>query len=157
MDARWLRGVFPPIPTPFSEAGALEKPVVPFLEHLKAGGLDGVVALGSNGEAAQLSDAERARWIGAVRARLPAPAVRSLHSRTVGVICLGQIGLTVARLLQAARRALQPVLAARMRELSALAHRYAPLAMLARTHWQPASPTTLGKELANFVARLQRL
>jgi 4-hydroxy-2-oxoglutarate aldolase len=32
-----------------------------------------VVALGSNGEAAQLSDAERARWVGAVRDRLPAP------------------------------------------------------------------------------------
>jgi 4-hydroxy-2-oxoglutarate aldolase len=73
MDARWLRGVFPPIPTPFSEAGALERPVVSFLQHLAEGGLDGVVALGSNGEAAQLSDAERARWIGAVRARLPAP------------------------------------------------------------------------------------
>ncbi|MEJ0009050.1 MAG: lyase family protein [Steroidobacteraceae bacterium] len=28
--------------------------------------------------------------------------------------------------------------------------------MLARTHGQPASPTTLGKELANVVARLQR-
>lgn len=29
--------------------------------------------------------------------------------------------------------------------------------MLARTHGQPATPTTLGKELANFVARLRRL
>jgi adenylosuccinate lyase len=28
--------------------------------------------------------------------------------------------------------------------------------MLARTHGQPASPTTLGKEVANFVARLRR-
>ncbi len=28
--------------------------------------------------------------------------------------------------------------------------------MLARTHGQPASPTTLGKELANVVARLRR-
>ena len=28
--------------------------------------------------------------------------------------------------------------------------------MLARTHGQPASPTTVGKELANFVARLAR-
>ena len=27
--------------------------------------------------------------------------------------------------------------------------------MLARTHGQPASPTTLGKEFANFVARLR--
>ncbi len=36
------------------------------------------------------------------------------------------------------------------------ARRYAALAMLARTHGQPASPTTLGKELANFVHRLRR-
>jgi adenylosuccinate lyase len=28
--------------------------------------------------------------------------------------------------------------------------------MLARTHGQPASPTTLGKEIANFCARLDR-
>jgi len=39
--------------------------------------------------------------------------------------------------------------------LRALAHRYAALPMLARTHGQPATPTTLGKELAVFVHRLQ--
>jgi phosphoglycerate dehydrogenase-like enzyme len=44
----------------------------------------------------------RAGRYGAARARLTPPAVRSLHSQTVGVIGLGQIGLTVARLLQAA-------------------------------------------------------
>lgn len=73
VDAQWLRGVFPPIPTPFTDTGTLREPVVPFLEHLRDGGLDGVVALGSNGEAAQLSDAERARWIAATRSHLPAP------------------------------------------------------------------------------------
>jgi adenylosuccinate lyase len=41
----------------------------------------------------------------------------------------------------------------RLREL---AHANADLAMLSRTHGQTASPTTLGKELANVVARLQR-
>lgn len=43
--------------------------------------------------------------------------------------------------------------------LSTLAHQadqYATLAMLARTHGQSATPTTLGKELINWVARLQR-
>jgi adenylosuccinate lyase len=40
--------------------------------------------------------------------------------------------------------------------LAVLAARYADLPMLARTHGQPASPTTLGKELANVVARLRR-
>ncbi len=36
------------------------------------------------------------------------------------------------------------------------AHKYADLPMLARTHGQPASPTTIGKEVANFVARIRR-
>lgn len=33
---------------------------------------------------------------------------------------------------------------------------YADNAMLARTHGQPATPTTMGKELANFVSRLKK-
>jgi adenylosuccinate lyase len=37
-----------------------------------------------------------------------------------------------------------------------LAHRYAHLPMLARTHGQPASPTTLGKEMANLAHRLHQ-
>jgi len=40
--------------------------------------------------------------------------------------------------------------------IRALAHRLADQPMLARTHGQPASPTTLGKELANVAARLAR-
>ncbi len=38
----------------------------------------------------------------------------------------------------------------------ALAHALAELPMLARTHGQPATPTTLGKEMANICARLAR-
>jgi adenylosuccinate lyase len=37
-----------------------------------------------------------------------------------------------------------------------LAHKNADLGMLSRTHGQPATPTTLGKELAVFAHRLQR-
>ena len=40
--------------------------------------------------------------------------------------------------------------------LETLAGRYADQAMLARTHGQPASPTTLGKEMANVAYRLRR-
>jgi len=36
-----------------------------------------------------------------------------------------------------------------------LAHEHAAIPMLSRTHGQPASPTTLGKELANIVKRLE--
>ena len=37
-----------------------------------------------------------------------------------------------------------------------LANTYADVSLLARTHGQPASPTTIGKEMANVVYRLRR-
>ena len=40
--------------------------------------------------------------------------------------------------------------------LSELARSYASLPMLSRTHGQPATPTTMGKEIAVFVSRLTR-
>lgn len=40
-------------------------------------------------------------------------------------------------------------------KIKALAEKYAALPMLARTHGQTATPTTLGKEMINFSARLQ--
>ncbi len=40
--------------------------------------------------------------------------------------------------------------------ISQLAKQYADIPMLSRTHGQPASPTTLGKEMANVAYRLQR-
>src|SRR5579862_8630119 len=64
--------------------------------------------------------------------------------------------LSYARILQAARGKLFETFDTRVKELGALAQRYADTAMLARTHGQPASPTTLGKEFANVVARLRR-
>jgi adenylosuccinate lyase len=64
--------------------------------------------------------------------------------------------LSYARILQAARGKLLETFEARVKELTTLAHRYADTAMLARTHGQPATPTTLGKEMANFTARLRR-
>ncbi|MGS0742625.1 adenylosuccinate lyase [Glaciimonas sp. GG7] len=60
-------------------------------------------------------------------------------------------------MLKAARdTVLLPSLQQLIAKLTALAHENAELPMLSRTHGQPASPTTLGKEMANVVARLQR-
>lgn len=41
-------------------------------------------------------------------------------------------------------------------KITDLAHTYADVSLLARTHGQPASPTTIGKEMANVVYRLRR-
>ncbi len=40
--------------------------------------------------------------------------------------------------------------------ISQLAHQYAAVPMMSRTHGQPASPTTLGKEFANIAYRTRR-
>ncbi|MGI8894447.1 MAG: adenylosuccinate lyase, partial [Casimicrobiaceae bacterium] len=51
---------------------------------------------------------------------------------------------------------LLPALKGLVADIQSLAHTHADTPMLARTHGQPATPTTLGKEMANFVARLDR-
>ncbi len=65
--------------------------------------------------------------------------------------------LSYALMLRDARqRVLLPGMKALVGELRALAHEFADVPMLSRTHGQPASPTTMGKELANFVDRLSK-
>lgn len=60
-------------------------------------------------------------------------------------------------MLKAARdQCLLPALNTILHQLKSLAHEYADQAMLALTHGQPASPSTIGKEMANFCARLER-
>ena len=60
-----------------------------------------------------------------------------------------------ALMLEGARRqVLLPALDGLTQTLAALAREFAALPMLARTHGQTASPTTVGKEMANVAARL---
>jgi 4-hydroxy-2-oxoglutarate aldolase len=72
MRAR-IRGVFPPIPTVFNTAGDVDtKAITTNVERWMRTGLAGVLALGSNGEAALLDDAESDRVIEAARSAVPA-------------------------------------------------------------------------------------
>ena len=65
--------------------------------------------------------------------------------------------LAYALMLATARdRFLLPGQAALLRKICALAKENAAVPMLSRTHGQPASPTTLGKEFANVAWRLYR-
>ena len=59
-------------------------------------------------------------------------------------------------LAEGRERILSPKLDELIAKLRAMAHEHAALPMLSRTHGQTASPTTVGKELANVVARLER-
>ena len=65
--------------------------------------------------------------------------------------------LAYGLMLQSARETVvTPAMNALHDQLQAIADDYAELPMLARTHGQTASPTTVGKEFANVVARLSR-
>jgi adenylosuccinate lyase len=59
-------------------------------------------------------------------------------------------------LKQAREQVLLPAVDRLCESLRGMAHAHAALPMLSRTHGQTASPTTVGKELANVLARLQR-
>ena len=65
--------------------------------------------------------------------------------------------LSHALMLQEARETvILPKLAEIIEKLTGMAHDLAAVPMMSRTHGQPATPTTLGKETANIVYRLQR-
>ncbi len=65
--------------------------------------------------------------------------------------------LAYALMLKETRAAVMlPVMDKVIAALRTLAHAHADQPLLARTHGQPASPTTIGKELANVVHRLER-
>ncbi|MDD2721741.1 MAG: adenylosuccinate lyase [Gallionella sp.] len=64
--------------------------------------------------------------------------------------------LSHALMLKNGRAAMQPALQQVIARLTELAHQLADIPMLCRTHGQTATPSTLGKEMANVVYRLRR-
>ena len=65
--------------------------------------------------------------------------------------------LSHALMLKSGRdQILLPMLTEVLDMINSLAHQYAAIPMMSRTHGQPASPTTLGKEFANVVHRMRR-
>jgi adenylosuccinate lyase len=65
--------------------------------------------------------------------------------------------LAYALMLREARtQSLLPLMDDVIKAIVDLAHRHADVPMLSRTHGQTASPTTVGKEMANVAARLMR-
>ncbi len=57
---------------------------------------------------------------------------------------------------EALAQVIQPTLAEIIGGITLLGKKHGNAAMLSRTHGQPATPTTLGKEIINFAARLKR-
>ena len=78
------------------------------------------------------------------------------HTEFVHFACTSEDinNLAHALMLKAAREALEPQMGGLIKAIDGLARQAGDLPMLARTHGQPASPTTLAKELRVFSARL---
>ena len=94
-----------------------------------------------------------------VRERLAAAGASPATLELVHFGCTSEDinNLAYARMMLRAREQVFLPEARRMLQtLAELAGAHAALPMLARTHGQPASPTTLGKEFANVAARIQR-
>ena len=93
-----------------------------------------------------------------VREQLAAQGASAAVLELVHIGCTSEDinNLAYAKMLQNARSVLLGHLDVILDTLERFARAHATLPMLARTHGQPASPTTLGKEFANVAARLRR-
>ena len=93
-----------------------------------------------------------------VRDQLAAQGASAAVLELVHIGCTSEDinNLAYARMLQSARGVLLSHLDSILTTLEGFARSHATVPMLARTHGQPASPTTLGKEFANVAARLRR-
>lgn len=143
-----------------SDAGFAEfKP----LTEASRGLLRGLVARFSEADAQAIKDIERTTnhdvkaveyWL---KSRFENSAELKAASEFVHFACTSEdINNTSHALMLKAARAevLLPALDRIVTKLTTMAHELADVPMLSRTHGQTASPTTVGKEIANVVARL---
>lgn len=166
----------------FSEFGLIRYRVRVEVEWLKAlcgAGLDQIPALPpdsvrqldklvkefsvADGEAVKQIEARTNHDVKAIeywlRERLAGDAGASDATRFVHFACTSEDinNLCHALMLQQSREAvLLPAVDAILARLTEIAHQTADMPMLSRTHGQAATPSTLGKEMANVVQRLRR-
>jgi adenylosuccinate lyase len=140
-------------------------PEVPLLSEHARQVLDGLVKQFSIADAQRIKNIERTTnhdvkaveyWL---KERIAGHAELDAVSEFIHFACTSEDinNLAYALMLREARtQALLPQWDDLIDALVRLAHQYADQPMLARTHGQPASPTTLGKEMANVADRLKR-
>ena len=94
-----------------------------------------------------------------IRGELQARGAKAAQLEWIHFACTSEDinNLAYALMLKSARQnILTPQLRHLIAALDAMAGSYADVGMLGRTHGQSATPTTVGKELANVAARLER-
>ena len=156
VEARWLMHLAGP--AALDELASLPPGVAAELEALAGGVDDEGCARVKAIEARTNHDVKAVEYF--IRERLEAAGATPAQLEFVHFACTSEDinNLCHALMLRDARDLLLlPLLDRLVEKLRGLAHETAGMPMLSRTHGQPASPTTLGKEIANVVARLRRL
>jgi adenylosuccinate lyase len=155
VEVRWLEAL----------AAHTGIPEVPHLSHHAARVLNGIVENFQIEDARRIKNVERStnHDVKAVeyflKEKIAGNEELNAISEFIHFACTSEDinNLAYALMLREARsQALLPLLDQLIQGLSMLAHDYARQPMLSRTHGQPASPTTLGKEMAGFAHRLHR-
>ncbi|HRD50036.1 MAG TPA: adenylosuccinate lyase [Candidatus Contendobacter sp.] len=155
VEIRWLQALA-------RHPGVTEAPSLSDRAH---GVLDGLAKNFGLADAQRIKDIERITnhdvkaveyWL---KEKIAGHAELEVISEFIHFACTSEDinNLAYALMLREARtQVLLPQLDALNDAITRLAHQYADQPMLARTHGQPASPTTLGKEMANVAYRLKR-
>jgi adenylosuccinate lyase len=155
VEALWFLHLAREVRVP--ELAALAAPVLAAAESLAAAAPEGEAEAVKAEESRINHDVKAVEYH--VRARLRAAGASDAQLEFVHFACTSEDinNLSYALMLREARDAvLLPAIGRLHAWLVAQAHAHAAVPMLSRTHGQPASPTTLGKELANVAARLAR-
>ncbi|MCC7198122.1 MAG: adenylosuccinate lyase [Gammaproteobacteria bacterium] len=153
VEARWLLHLARDARLP--ELAALGAPVVAELECLSNSLPEGDAARVKAIESRTNHDVKAVEYY--LRDRLQAVGASAAELEFIHFACTSEDinNLAYALMLDEARRqVLLPLMEQLRQALRARAHAHAELPMLSRTHGQPASPTTLGKEMANVAHRL---
>ena len=149
VETAWLRGL-----------GSLGLPELPELAKGAADALQQLVTSFSLEDCAEIKgiEAETNHDVKALEYFIRRRAGKALENAQefIHFACTSEDINNVAHalMLERGRSALTKRLRVIHGELRDRAHRYADLPMLSRTHGQPASPTTVGKEFANVSVRL---
>ncbi len=155
VEVLWLKALA-------GEAGIVELRAVP---ATAVAALDALAARFTDADAAAVKDIERETNHDVkaveyfVKALLAGVPEWQAHREFVHFACTSEDinNLSYALMLwQAREQVLLPELDGLIAVLRRLAHAHAGTPMMSRTHGQPATPTTLGKEMANVVHRLDR-
>ncbi len=153
VEVAWLVGL--------SDAGL---PELPAFSEAARKRLSGMVAAFSEDDAARIKEIERVTnhdvkaveyWL---KEQVADDAELSRAAEFIHFACTSEDINNTSHALMLARarnQVMVPQLLAVLNKIKALAHTYADQPLLSRTHGQPASPTTVGKEFANVAARLE--